>query len=202
MRKILYKFKKHFLHLIAYKKSLSNLAIKKVIVGSNTDEYEGWVATNYPHLDITSKFDWFVLGINGKIDNILAEHVWEHLTETDGLLAIKNCFKALKKGGRLRIAVPDGFHPNKEYINHVKVGGIGIGADDHKILYNYIILSSFLKKSGFSNIILVEYWNEHGEFKQENYSDDFGFIKRSFNHDKRNINSQPNYTSLIIDAIK
>jgi len=44
----------------------------------------------------------------------------------------------------LRVAVPDGFHPNPGYIERVKPGGTGPGAGDHKILYTYRTLSAIL----------------------------------------------------------
>jgi len=51
--------------------------------------------------------------------------------------ANKNAFDFLRIGGTLRIAVPDGCHPDPNYIEHVRPGGTGAGADDHQFLYTY-----------------------------------------------------------------
>ena len=65
-----------------------------------------------------------------------------------------NCYEFLRPGGRLRIAVPDGFHPEPGYIEYVRPGGTGIGADDHKVLYNYQSLRKLLEKQDSSCISL------------------------------------------------
>jgi len=174
----------------------------KINVGSagiNTDN--SWYATYIDTLNLTKERDWKKLLLFRKLDNIMAEHVWEHLTETDTHLANRNCYKFLKKGGVLRLAVPDGYHPDKSYIDYVKPGGMGDGADDHKILYTYKIMIERLKKAGFK-VQLLEYWDENGEFHFAEWSDEGGRIVRSKRFDKRNQNGKLNYTSLIVDAIK
>jgi predicted SAM-dependent methyltransferase len=62
---------------------------------------------------------------HNSITAILAEHVWEHLTFEEGVQAAKNCYKYLKPGGYVRCAVPDGYFPDEEYQNIVKIGGPG-----------------------------------------------------------------------------
>ena len=136
-----------------------------------------------------------------KLNNIFAEHVWEHLTEDDTILANKNCYEFLNKNGRLRLAVPDGYHPDKKYIDYVKPGGVGRGAQDHKILYNYQTLKDKLEKTGFKTELL-EFWDESGNFHYTDWSIKHGRVSRSKRYDQRNRNGQLNYTSLIIDAIK
>src|SRR5437899_3798033 len=68
----------------------------------------------------------------GTINNILAGRVWEHLSPEDAVKACNNCIAYLKDNGLLRIAVPDEFHPDADYIARVKPGGYGPEADDHK----------------------------------------------------------------------
>jgi predicted SAM-dependent methyltransferase len=101
----------------------------------------------------------------------------------------------------LRIAVPDGYNPNPHYIDYVRPGGTGAGADDHKILYNYVTLKSSLEGAGFE-VQLLEYWDEKGEFHFINWTDEAGHIMRSRRYDKRNQEGNLNYTSLIVDAVK
>lgn len=172
----------------------------KIIVGSAGTKFNGWINTDINILDITSFSDWQKFFKNSEISNILAEHVWEHLTKEESKIALDNCFKFLKKDGRLRIAVPDGNFPDKDYINHVKPGGHGAGSDDHKILYTHATLCKELENAGFM-VQLVEYFDENGRFLKNKWSAEEGFIHRSFEFDKRNEN-ELKYTSLIIDGIK
>lgn len=174
----------------------------KLNIGAGKFGFEnGWFLSDIDTLNILSKESWNKNLQSKKAKNIMAEHVWEHLSYEDGLKGAKNCFAFLGKGGRLRIAVPDGFHPNAEYIEYVKPGGTGAGADDHKILYNYTIITTMLEKAGFL-VELLEYWDEVGKFHYMEWDINNGYIMRSKNHDLRNKSGELKYTSLIVDAIK
>lgn len=188
---------------LSYHKLRAELRKKrKINVGSgDVDFSEEWFSCDISTLDITNRSNWINILGSVKLKNIFAEHVWEHLTEEDTDLANRNCYEFLKKNGRIRIAVPDGYHPNKDYIDYVKPNGNGIGSDDHKILYNYNSLSQKLKDTGFKTELL-EYWDETGKFHFQDWSNDGGKVNRSRQFDSRNINGKLNYTSLIIDAIK
>lgn len=184
-----------FLHFLNQSKLKFNIG------SGNVNFDKSWHASDINTLDITKERDWKKLLFFLRLNNIMAEHVWEHLTESDTELANRNCFKFLKKGGTLRIAVPDGFHPNKEYIDYVKPAGNGAGSDDHKILYNYKVMRERLEKAGFK-VQLLEYWDEEGNFHFTDWTDEGGHIMRSKRYDERNENGALNYTSLIVDAIK
>lgn len=189
--------------LLLFKKLLKSNEGKKIklVVGSSGLYEKDWIPSEYYFLNLLKEQDWFIYFKENQIDNILSEHVWEHLTLKDGEIAAKTCFKFLKSGGRLRVAVPDGFHPNEEYINYVKPGGYGAGAHDHKILYNYHSFSKVFSDAGFK-VNLLEYFDESGYFNSVDWSKDEGYIHRSIRYDERNVDKMPNYTSLIIDAVK
>lgn len=144
---------------------------------------------------------WKIYFEENELSAILAEHVWEHLTIDQGELGAKICYKYLKSGGYIRVAVPDGYHCNPEYIDYVKPGGFGAGAHDHKVLYNYESFSAIFSKAGFK-INLLEYFDENRQFQFNEWNKDEGKITRSIRYDERNINGKSNYTSIIIDAIK
>ncbi len=168
----------------------------KIIIGSGSIEQAGWISTEIYLLDVTREKDWEMYFSKRKIDAIVSEHVWEHLTEDAAYIATNLCFKYLKKGGYIRIAVPDGFHPDKDYIEQVKVG-----ANAHKVLYNYKTLKSLFEKAGFE-VDLLEYHNENNEFIYKDWQESNGLITRSKNHDSRNQNGKIVYTSIIFDAYK
>lgn len=173
----------------------------KIVVGASGIFQEGWVGTDKDNLNLLKKSDWKKLFKLNSIEAILAEHVWEHLSIEEGKLALSNCYKYLKKGGRFRVAVPDGFHPDPDYIDYVKPGGHGAGADDHKVLYNYRLLKSAFEETGFK-VNLLEYFDEEGNFHCINWNTEDGMIRRSKRFDERNKNGKLNYTSLIMDGIK
>jgi predicted SAM-dependent methyltransferase len=113
----------------------------KVVVGAG--EYNNnptWLHTQEEEINLLDKETWRNLFKVESISAILAEHVWEHLTYDERLHAARNCFQYLKASGYIRCAVPDGYFPNEDYQNMVKVGGPGPKdhpAATHKIVYNY-----------------------------------------------------------------
>jgi len=107
---------------------------RKIIAGSAATTQAGWVSADYPLLDLTDARTFAAIIDSRSVSNFLAEHVWEYLSPEDGVRAGANCFKVLKQGGALRIAVPDGFHPDAEYIAQVRSDGSGAGEKDHKVL--------------------------------------------------------------------
>lgn len=173
----------------------------KMVVGSMFSVYKGWIHSDIETLNLLKKSDWEKYFEENSIDRILAEHVWEHLTEDEGKLAFQNCYTYLKPGGFLRVAVPDGLQASKEYIDMVKPGGTGNGAWDHKILYTYKLMSGFLEEIGFK-VKVLEYFDENGKFHKSPWNTEDGMVRRSADHDDRNKHGKLGYTSLIIDAYK
>jgi predicted SAM-dependent methyltransferase len=185
-----------------FKKSIEFLDDIKIIVGDGgLISTPDWISTDIDLLDVTDGNKWDFLFGDKKISNIFSEHVWEHLSEEDSEIANRNIFKNLKIGGRFRIAVPDGYNPDPDYIEYVKPGGYGAGAHDHKRLYNYTSLKEDLEKIGFK-VNLLEYWDESGNFNFIEWDVNLGKVIRSKRFDSRNENGKLNYTSLIVDAIK
>jgi predicted SAM-dependent methyltransferase len=173
----------------------------KIVVGAGPTNYKSWFSTDIDTLDITNEKDFKKYFTKKRINKILAEHVLEHLTENELELIAHNFYKYSENDINVRIAVPDGFHTDTKYIDRVKPGGTGYGADDHKNLFNYESLSQIFEKVGFKTK-LIEYWDEFGFFTTKYKNDENGYIKRSFINDDRNKNGKPNYTSLIVDFSK
>lgn len=189
------------LDLIQLKSKIKNSSAPlNIIIGSEKTAYPNWLPTNIESLNLLEKSSFQNLFAEKKATKFLAEHVFEHISYANALIALKNCFEFMEKGGSIRIAVPDGFHPNKDYIDMVKPGGHGEGADDHKLLYDYHQLSKVLEDAGF-RVQLLEYYNEHGQFHFVDWKSEDGHILRSRRFDKR-FNEPLGYSSLIIDGIK
>lgn len=171
-----------------------------IIVGAGKTSYNNWLPTNIHSLNLLETASFENLLGKKKAKRFLAEHVFEHITYTDALTALKNCYQFMEKGGSIRIAVPDGFHPNPDYIDMVKPGGYGNGSDDHKLLYDYKKLKQVLEDAGFRTQLL-EYHDENRQFHFNEWKSEDGHIIRSKRFDKR-FNEPLNYSSLIIDGIK
>lgn len=165
----------------------------KLHVGCGKNTYDGWINTNKNQLDITNIQSWYKNYIKDQsVYRILAEHVFECLSDMDRRLAIQNFKKfLLPKNGIVRIAVPDGYHSNPSYINRVKTG-------DHKFLYTYQSLVSLFSEYDFG-YSLLEYFDENGKFHHKPWNVEDGFIKRSSKYDRRNKKRPLSYTSLIVD---
>jgi predicted SAM-dependent methyltransferase len=172
-----------------------------LIVGAGKTSYKNWFNTDISTLDVTNENDFKKYFEKKKINKILAEHVLEHLTDKELKLMINNFYKYSSKDINIRIAVPDGFHADENYINRVRPGGFGDGADDHKHLFTYKTLGQLFEEGGFKSRPL-EYWDENKVFNTDYQNDQNGYITRSFKNDERNKDGKPNYTSLIIDFFK
>jgi predicted SAM-dependent methyltransferase len=180
---------------------IKNARPLRLVVGASGVFQPGWVPTDIEDLNLLSDADWSHWFQPNSIDAILAEHVWEHLSAENGLTAAKFCHRYLKPGGYLRLAIPDGLHPDPDYIEHVRVGGSGPGADDHKVLHTWQTLSAMLAEAGFRPQML-EYWDESGAFQYSDWDPEAGMVHRSRRFDQRNADGTLRYTSLIVDAIK
>lgn len=189
------------LNYYKWKKYLNNSKKINLIIGAGTTDYKGWFATDIWTLDVTNENNYKKYFSNKQINKILAEHVLEHLTNQDLDKMLNNFYKYSANNINIRIAVPDGFHSNKNYIDRVKPGGTGEGASDHKNLFTYKSLSNLFEQKGFKTK-LIEYWDENGKFHSIYSNDENGYISRCLINDDRNKNGVHIYTSLIIDFYK
>lgn len=84
----------------------------KLNIGAGPDfRLEGWLNTDcnpdhsrgVAYLDATQPFPFK----DSTFDYVTSEHLVEHLTYNEGLGMLRECFRVLKPGGRLRLATPD-----------------------------------------------------------------------------------------------
>ena len=171
----------------------------KIIIGAGPTRYDGWIATDIPAFDILNAKHWANLIQPNSIDRMLAEHVFEHLTpeQLDEVLRIARRY--LSVSGRIRFAVPDGFHPDSSYIDHVRPGGISEGAADHKVLYDCDSISKLLEMANY-DCQLLEYFDAAGDFHRVPWQPEDGYIGRSADNDPRNVPGKLVYTSLVVDC--
>lgn len=176
----------------------------KVIIGAGDTVIDGWVSTQENEVNLLDEKTWLSRFKINSLSTILAEHVWEHLTFEDGVIAAKICYKFLKDDGIIRVAVPDGNFKNDWYQNLVKIGGPGPidhPAYTHKILYTYRKLQACFEEAGFI-VDLLEYCDEEGNFHYKYWNEIDGKIGRSYRFDTRNSKEKLRMVSIIIDAKK
>ena len=186
--------------VLLYKKKI------KIIIGSNNTYQKKWYATNESWLNITKEQDWEIIFKKKVIiSNILAEHVFEHLSYDECIKALKIINKYMVKNSKIRIAVPDGYNHDTIYLKNVDINGTGDGADDHKQLLNKDILFEILSKSNFKPK-LIEGYDANKKLHIEKYLIEDGFVKRSRQNNDPNLEKiwgfKDSKTSLIIDAVK
>ncbi len=171
----------------------------KIIIGAGQTRFEGWIATDMPAFDVRIRDHWRALFPPAAIDRLLAEHVFEHLSTAELARFLHTAADYLSPRGRVRIAVPDGYHPDADYINSVRPGGSGVGASDHKVLYTCDQIGELMREQGYQ-FEMLEYFDAEGHFHQREWSAEDGFVGRTADHDARNTDGRLTYTSLIVDC--
>ncbi len=169
----------------------------KLIVGAAATGQQGWMSTDINSLDVTNEKSWARIVGKNLLTHILAEHVWEHLSEGDARIGARLAFKYLCARGRLRIAVPDANFPHRSYLDSCKVKP----DSDHKVFYTVYSLTSILESVGF-NVRPLEYFDFNGKFHLNEWCRNDGLVKRSLINDSRNVDGTFAFTSLIVDAHK
>jgi predicted SAM-dependent methyltransferase len=173
----------------------------RLAIGSESHCTEDWIPAERDQIDLVNPASWSCFFQKSSVDAILAEHVWEHLSEQDGKTAARNCFQFLRPGGYLRVAVPDGFHPSQQCQELRRQGGSEIGSGGHGSLYNHHSFAESFLQVGFQ-VQLIEFFDQEGVFHSNHWDVSKGMVKRSLLFDERNIDQPFAYTSLVLDAVK
>lgn len=176
----------------------------KIIIGAGNTTQMGWISTQEDQLNVLERSHFARDYAENSIEAMLAEHVWEHMTLEEGIVAARNCYDYLQPGGYIRCAVPDVNFRNEAYQRIVQVGGPGPvdhPAYSHKIVYDYASFRKVFEQAGF-HVELLEYCDEAGIFHYSYWNEQDGKIGRSFRFDTRNSRNSLGMVSIIIDAKK
>ena len=169
----------------------------KIIAGAGNVKIPSWISTNKEEFDITNESDFLYYFSNKKVSNILLEHVIEHILYEEFLKFLKIAKKYLKKGGVIRIAVPDKYHPS-EYVRQLTgVNGLEPGAEDHKYFYSIDDLEEIAAKTGY-RLVKLEYFDADGYFHTTDFDFSNGYVFRcSKNYKGRFTNSVDEYIKML-----
>lgn len=170
----------------------------QLTIGAGTTDYPGWISTDVEILNICDPYSWSEWVKPGSIDRILCEHVFEHLTPEEMNAALSCCWRFLKPGGNLRLAVPDGYRDDQKYIDEIIPP-----KDGHQQMLNIDSLSKVLINLKY-DITPLEYFDRDGRFTTKEWNPHEGIILRSKLFDRQIAFKRGElfYTSLIIDAKK
>jgi len=84
--------------------------VRKLQIGTQEHVLPGWLNSDLQPIDESIIFldarDPFPFE-DRALDYIFCEHCIEHITYLEGLSALRECYRVLKPGGRVRIATPD-----------------------------------------------------------------------------------------------
>jgi predicted SAM-dependent methyltransferase len=197
-RTYLYRRLRHEYSIYDLRKQMGSTRPLNVVIGAGGTAFEGWFSTDSNILDITSPHDWRKLFKPESIDRLLSEHVLEHLSEPECKMALTQCYRYLKPGGLLRIAVPDGYRKDADYVAEVSPP-----KDGHQVLFTVDTLVPLLESVGFRATPL-EYFDAQETFHFFQWDEADGYIERSLRFDTQEEFKRDNlfYTSLIVDAKK
>lgn len=181
----------------------------RIILGAGEQTWDGWTATQREQLDLTDPDSFAQYFGTDQADAFLYEHVWEHLTLPQGQAAARLCWRFLKPGGTLRVAVPDVNFPNAEYQRTVQVGGPGPAdhpAADHQVVYDADTFAEVFTQTGFE-VTVLEYHDADGQFHLQPWNVEGGPVYRSALLDHRNAEFRAGqgplgFASILLDARK
>lgn len=176
--------------------------MKKLHLGSGENYFKGWINIDLDskkadlNIDLTKKLPFK----NKSVDYIYSEHFIEHIEVEEAVKLLKECYRILKKNGKIRFATPDlnyivfryfFFWKKQDWIkkygySHLKTKAEMLNLSfrewGHKYLYNYEELERRFKEAGFKK-------SERQKLNKSNYKT---FKKLESRNDSR----------LIIEAYK
>lgn len=89
---------------------LTKHTVRKLQIGAQSNSIDGWLnvdihpkSETVAYMDATEPFPFS----DNSLDYIFSEHMIEHISFEDGHFMLKECFRVLKKGGKIRISTPD-----------------------------------------------------------------------------------------------
>jgi len=94
----------------AMKSYLRSHQVRKLQIGAGSNLLKNWLNTDvHPgcravvFLDARERFPFD----GGTFDYVFSEHQIEHITYSEGLFMLRECYRVLKPGGRIRVATPN-----------------------------------------------------------------------------------------------
>jgi predicted SAM-dependent methyltransferase len=154
--------------------------VRRLQLGASNSPIKGWLNTDVlptrrdgVYLDATRRFPFR----DNTFDYVCSEHMIEHIEYPDALFMLRQCFRVLKPGGKIRMSTPDlrvlvglfskektaaqsfyvdwmtkKFLPNVSYCKEVFLINNSVRAWGHQFLYDRETIEITMKEIGFENI--------------------------------------------------
>jgi predicted SAM-dependent methyltransferase len=139
---------------------------------------------DYPHIDFKSSISALPMFADNSVDLIYCCHAFEYFDRIEGLAVLKEWHRVLKRGGILRLAVPDFEAMAEIYLKHKVLASIhgplfgriviqGTHGETklyHRTVYDFSALQGMLAEASFSSVRRYD-WREtihkdHDDFSQ------------------------------------
>jgi predicted SAM-dependent methyltransferase len=122
---------------------------------------------DYDHIDLKHDVRNLPMFETNSVDLIYASHILEHFKRDEIDLVLREWHRILKKGGVLRVAIPDFAalvkvyeqYENLELVMGPLYGGQDHDYNFHHIAFDYDYLEKLLKTAGFKNIHRYDWRN-------------------------------------------
>jgi predicted SAM-dependent methyltransferase len=132
-------------------------------LGCGAKNLDGWIhidAQTQPHLNYKTTIDNLWMFKDNTVDEIYACHVLEHVGRKEVAKVIQEWNRVLKKGGIVRISVPDWDAVVEHYQTHKSIQdimGLVVGGqldqfDYHCVLFNLVSMKQILMDAGFTDV--------------------------------------------------
>lgn len=150
----------------------------KLHIGCGERFLRGWRhfdAREFPHVDYVGEAEDLSRFDDASIDEIYACHILEHFRRAEVANVLKEWYRVLRRGGVLRIAVPDFGAIVDEYMKTKNLssmmgllyGGQGYEGNFHFQAYDFERMRQLLTEAGFHSVARYE-WRG---FLPEGYDD-------------------------------
>lgn len=145
----------------------------KLHLGCGSKHIPGFVHVDlgdYPHIDYRVPVNALAFAADGSVELIYASHVLEHFGRHEVDQVLREWFRVLRKGGILRLAVPDFAAVSQRYQSTGELGelvGLVCGGqrderDFHHMIFDEKLLRERLREAGFASVSRYDWKNtEH-----------------------------------------
>jgi len=161
-----------------------NAPVRKLHIGCGTNILPGWLNADFNtlhpavfHLDATRRFPFR----NGEFAFVFSEHMIEHVSYSDGLAMLSECYRVMDRGATIRISTPnlafviDLYQPDKTNLQQqfldwsadIHLHDRAMNEDTfvinnyvrdwgHLFIYDEKVLRKSLAEAGFKDIVRCE----------------------------------------------
>ena len=144
---------------------------------------------------------------NDTFDLVYHSHVLEHFSKKDGAKMLSECYNVLKKGGILRIAVPDLEQIARNYLTFLEKGLESPEDELNRANYDWMIIEMYDQTvRNYSGGLMGEYFAKDKIINEDYVYQRIGFegknLRKFILNRKKNFQSEPTKTHVSLISLK